>query len=541
MPPTPPADRSSGRENDDRDGHTASNFDRRTFLGTGVAAVGALAVGGSTLGAAASTADAFEPSGSLKIDGLSEVVVDDSGTVAFGALREGFVAVDVSDPANPTELTRVTEILPDAPDGPVTDIYDVKYDAGKLLVAGPRAAPGRGDTAGFEVFDVSDPENPERLAGTTHRHGAHNSYIEGDAVYITGSGAMNEPLVIYSATGDAEELARWSVVDANPRWGDVSRNLRPCHDVTVQDGVAYAAYWDAGTWMLDVSDPSNPEPIAKVGGLTPDTVGEPPERNPGLPPRLRELPGNSHYVQPSTDGTLLGVGKEAWDDDDTKDHDGGPGGVEIWDISDPENAERLTILAPPGEGNTSHNFGWADRRLYTSWYGGGVKVYDLSDPAAPQLLGKWADEETTSMWTAKPTADGFVASSYADPRKDREELFEGIGAKLLTFPSPGTDGASAAETMTPRPTPKPESDGGTGTTSTDGTTQTTADATTKDTTTTADGNSDGTTATAGGGTTSDDETTTEGQPQPGFGVLATVSGLGLAAWGMARRLGDDEE
>ncbi|MEF8757101.1 MAG: hypothetical protein V5A33_02580, partial [Halobacteriales archaeon] len=93
---------------------------RRRFLRTGALAVGGVVgvsgwAGG--IGNAVSQPEPFEPLGTLEIDGLSEVVVDDTGTVAYGALRDGFVVVDVSDPTAPTELARVTGILADAENG----------------------------------------------------------------------------------------------------------------------------------------------------------------------------------------------------------------------------------------------------------------------------------------------------------------------------------------------------------------------------------------------------------------------------------------
>lgn len=514
---------------------------RRRFLRAGTVALGGVLGVTGRVDVVDATSRAFEPLGTLGIDGLSEVVVDESGTVAFGALRKGFVVVDVSDPADPTELARVTGILEDVENGPVHDVYDVKVSGDRLLVGGPRHAGGRDEARGFEIYDVSDPATPARVTGSPTDHGIHNGFIRGDTVFLTGTGASREPLVIYDASVDpAEEVARWSVEAADPAWKPVPTLYRTCHDVYVQGNVAHIAYWDAGTWLLDVSDPANPTAIAGIGGVPPGSL--PRDAGSGFPPKLRELPGNSHYVQPSPDGTLLAVGKEAWNDDDT-DRDGGPGGIEIWDRSDTANPTRLTVLAPPGEDHTSHNFGWRGNRLYTSWYGGGVRVFDLSDPESPSLLAEWADPETTSFWTAKPASEAIVASSYVDPRTGREERFDGIGATLYTFPEPGNSGVEAAATVTPRPTdpavsaptstpaptrnPTPTRTPGSTTDSRSTTRQ--PPRTAVDPTTTPRTNRPG----------DPDETTTETQDEsaggaaPGFGVLAALAAGGIAAWRLA--------
>lgn len=482
---------------------------RRTLLqAIPLAATGAL-TGAGTAAAASASPDQLSPRGELSVDGLSEVVVGPSGEVAFGALRDGVVAVDVSDPSDPVELARTTGILEDAVGGPVEDVFDVSVDGDRLVVAGPRSPPG-GDAAGFELYDVSDPSALERIAGSETGHGVHNCYLDGETVYLTGTGAPDEPVVIYDVSGDPEEVARWSVTDADGAWEDVSTTYRNCHDVTVRSDVATVAFWDAGTWLLDVTDPASPAAIGRVGGLAPSTLAA---RPPGALVQMIELPGNSHYPELGPGGDRLAVGKEAGDQEDT-DHDGGPGGIELWDVSDPAAPERRSILAPPNGGeDTAHNFGWRGGRLYAAWYGAGVAVYDLSDPAEPSLLGSWADEETTSFWTARPADGGFVASSYADPRTDPQDRFEGVGAKLVTFPEPEADDPTAASTMTPRSVPT--------STSATSTATTTGGATTQDTTA----------ATSTAPTTD----TTRDRPQPGFGILASLGGTGLAAWRLARR------
>lgn len=507
---------------------------RRRFLRAG-GAVLAGAVTLPTARAATTTTQSatFEPLGSLEIDGLSEVVVDASGTVAYGALRDGFVVVDISDPASPTELSRVTGILSDAAAGPVKRIYDVKISGDRLLVAGPHVGSGPDRTTGFEVYDVAEPTAPTRLAGTETDHAIHNGFIDRETVYLTGTGAPTSPLVIYDVGGDGPtELARWSVEEADSAWGSVSANFRECHDVYVRDGLAFVAYWDAGTWVLDVSDPTSPAVVGSTGGVPPQTL--PASTDSAFPPGARELPGNSHYAQPSPDGTLLAVGKEAWDDDATP-TDGGPGGVEVWDITTPSEPRRLSILAPTGEDGASHNFGWRGRRLYTSWQGGSVRVFDLSDPTAPRQLARWAAPDRTAFWTAKPAREGVVASSFLDPQQDREARFEGVGAALYTFPEPGDGGATAAATMTPRPTQTvtPTSTPLPFTSTTAATSETTTSPTTSvsptspsDATTIPDTNEP--TGRTGGTTT--DVVTSLDQPGDGFGLLAALAAGGIATW-----------
>ncbi|MFC4405089.1 LVIVD repeat-containing protein [Haloarchaeobius iranensis] len=500
---------------------SADRVGRRGVL-AGLAGVAAAGVAGTTVTASRPTerATSLEPTAELAIEGLCEAVVSEDGETVFAATRDGFATVDVSDPANPALLYEERGLTHDG-QGPMQRVYDVKYADDRLVVAGPNAG-GRGELSGFFLYDVEDPANPERLAFQPTNHAIHNCFFDGTHAYLTGSGVPNEPTMIYDVTGDApEQVGEWTAVDEDDAWRDAGRNYLSCHDVYVQDDRLYVAYWDAGTWVVDIADRANPTAVAKLGGHTAEYLAG--VEN-GFTAEFVELPGNSHYVQPNADASAVYVGKEAWDREDTSDHDGGPGGIELWSMGDEPTRE--TILAPPedNDGATSHNFGVRDDRLYTSWYGGGVQVYDVADRTAPRLLGGWRADETTSFWTAEPIHEGFVGASYQNPENDREERRQGVGARLLLFPEPEGEG-EPAPTMEPRPVPETGSAGDT------------------DTPTTRPPDSGGSEGGTAGRTTTtgnDDTAGTTDGGSPGFGVLAALAGVGAAA-GLARRRPQEEE
>jgi len=456
----------------------------------------------------------MEPASTVEIDGLSEVVAGPAGEIAYGALRSGYVVVDVSDPTDPEILAERRGLLSEYDGGPLERVYDVNVSGDRLLVAGPNGGSG---LSGFVLVDVSDPASPEQVAVHLTDHAIHNAFLDGDTAYLTGVGGASDPVVVVDVSDDdPEEVARWDPTDVDREGGN-------CHDLYVQDGVLYVAYWDAGTWLLDVSDPADPAPIARVRNRPEgDTDGG-----------FGGLPGNSHYVQPSPDGRLLAVGREAWNDPST-DAVEGPGPVDVFDVSDPTSPTHLTTLAPPPSpenerGETAHNLGWREDRLYVAWYGGGVRVYDLADPTAPRILGRYR-ESTASFWTAKPTANGFLGSSFYDPTlDDRDAFVEGTGAVLYSFdrldgsgdPARTTDpvGTFASGTVTRTPSGEPTT-----------TARTTAGPTTAATTapTTAGGAATDAPTTDGG------VTTTDGGATPGFGLLAALAGGTLAGWRLRR-------
>jgi hypothetical protein len=491
------------------------DMDRRQFL---TAALGATALPGAVGGAPATTAQSsYGPLGQVDLAGAKEAVLDESGTVAFCAVGDGFATVDVSDPASPTVLAERRGLLADRASGPMSGIYDVKYDADTLLVVGPANA---GSPKAALFYDVSDPASPERIGVYDTGYPIHNSdFVDGTAYLTANTGQGNGLVMVDPNDGDPESVGSWSIASVESGWNRVNSAVWSLHDVFVQDGTAYIAHWDAGTWIVDVSDPGEPELVTKVRGRDPSRFADMGFQQIAF--EQLQPPGNDHYVAVNDDASLLGVGMESWDAD-TDDDRGGPSGIDLYDISTPTDPQALATIDPPGSSNstyggvwtTSHNFEFRGDRLYTSWYQGGVRVFDVSDPADPIELAAWRDTDETSFWTARYATDGvFVAPSGEHPSKD-------LPHRLYTFPDP-EDGARVQQPVTPTPN----------TTSTP-TATTTAEATTAESTTAA------ATPTATDTDATDGTTTTAAGP--GFGVLGTLAGIGLGAWRLRARAGDED-
>ncbi|WP_336000971.1 LVIVD repeat-containing protein [Halorientalis halophila] len=466
---------------------------RRQFL---AASVGTAAIPALARRSRASQASSFEPRGRVPVSGIAEAVVGDDGTTAYAAVTDGFASVDVSDPADPTVLAERRSLLPNVENGPLVEIWDVKVDGDLLAVVGP--ANGRRNALEAVVFyDVADPADPQRLGVHETGYPIHNCDLADGVAYLTENHGERIGLATVTAGANPERLGGWSLTDVDERWGDVQFALSNLHDVYVQDGLAYLAHWDAGTWVVDVADPADPSLVARVTGPPlPDLLefGDAAARRQG-----RRRPGNDHYAAVDESGDLLGIGIEAWGQP-------GPGGIELWDVSDLESPKPLARIDPPpipqgenasytnGVWTTAHNFEFDDDRLYTSWYQGGVKVFDVADPENPEEIAAWRDTDEACFWTARTAADCFVASSVSHPPS------LDVTDRLYTFPIPDD---SAAQ---PRTEP--------GDTSTDG----------------GDTASDETDATPGR-----TAGTTTGETGTGFGVFAGLAGLGLGAWRAANR------
>jgi hypothetical protein len=504
---------------------------RRSLLRAGAASLALPVVGGAA--ARPSTDAQYQPIGSLGFDDAREVVVDDAGEVAYVAAATHVTAVDLTDPANPTKLSEV-EIGADHSDGPLSGVQDAKVDGDRLVAAGP-PSPGRG-LWGFGLVDVSDPANMTEVSfvETSPAHANHNCAIDGDHVYLTGTNGStggDEAVRIYDvADDDPEEVATWYPGDHDAAWDDVLVFLRNLHDVFVQDGVAYLAYWDSGVFMIDVSDPATPEYINRVGDYTLEELQDVGRGE--LQQEFIEPPGNAHYVTVNEDATILGEGGESWDARQGDDA-GGPSPITLYDVSDPESPEELATVETEATGDntrsgwysTSHNFEIHGGKLYSSWYNAGVKIHDISDPANPEQIAWYADPDSKAFWTAQVGVpdDFFVATTYRSvPR--------GSDTALYTFP----DEAGQMESAPSFPA-LDESDGG-------ATTTATATAGGSGTTTA----TDGTETEAMDGDGGDDESTTEaedgdgdGGGSPGLGVVSALAGLGVGAWRLRERRADE--
>jgi len=488
----------------------------------------------STVGATAT--DGFGPLGHVELRDESvrfeatEAVTTPEGRYAFVAVSDGFVVVDLADPASP-QVVATREDIPSPDIGTIGSLKDLAYDRERVLVASDR-----GD--GIAVFDVSDPTDPQLTRSYGTGYAVHNADLSGDYAYLTTGTALEIVDVSTDSPSPAgDDRPTWSVIDYDDAYADVDPNLRNLHDIYVQDGRAYLAYWDAGTWILDVSDPAAPAHLGHVADYTAEELAAIPDSDVGE--AFLEPPGNSHYARPNDDGTLLAVGVESWDaegsrieTDEPEDEDrGGPGSIHLWDIADPAEPSALATIDPPqppagettrrngGFYTTAHNFDIVGNVLYSSWYRGGVKVHDISDPATPVELAHWADGATTSFWTAHSAVPGdfFVAASHGDLPDSS------VAGGLYTFPDP-TDAdpaptPSATATPTANATPTP--------------TATQASPAPSETTTPTGPATDSVARSPG---------TTTGDGGPGLGIGSALAGLGAGAWWLAgRRDGDDCE
>lgn len=408
-------------------------LDRRTVLKT-LGAVGALgSIGTASADPRGRDDNELRLFSEQAVEGTREVVTQKN--YAYVATLDGMAIVDFRNPRRPELVADIEASEPDEiggdDEGSVGGILDVKVDGN---LAG--MAHNGGD--GITTVDVSDPENPQELA--FHRagegHGIHNMFLEDGYAYLTvnesGENAFSEArtdIVDVSDPTDPEKVGEYRLADDFPEFA--AGGVNPNHDIYVQDDLLYQAYWDAGVVVADVSDPTDPELVAQFG--------EAPEADsPGYDPeQYLTNPGNAHYVQPSPDGDYTFVGDETFPNAFEDPENDTFGGIRIFDTSDWDDVEQVGFIEPPDVDvfRTSHNFDVTANRIYTSWYDGGVRVHDITDPTDPEELASYQTDDT-SFWTAVRSRgftvagdiDGGVLVLHNDRGRKRPPAFEGTGA-----------------------------------------------------------------------------------------------------------------
>ncbi len=329
------------------------------------------------------------------------VVHDDVAYVSTGTVT---AVVDVSNPASPQHVATVGVPLDDAViDGDWAYVVSGHFSAGGLRVldvSNPLApilvttlAAGSGwqvslhdhrlyiaSANGVRIVDISNPAQPVQVGTAVSGVPIGGVAIDGETLCATagwnGDGSPSSSLWVMSLANPTapeyvafHEMQGW---DTGP--------------VTIADQVAYVECSQSGVRLVDISNPALPRPLtvfnkleAWVTGVSVTTTAAYISTAyagllvadisdlPGYPIR-GDLPGISDYLD-----SQVFLGERAYGLD--------AGRLKIWDTGDVDHATLLGEIAAPGAWVLTVGGG----RAYV--FGDGFKIFDVSDAAAPTLLG----------------------------------------------------------------------------------------------------------------------------------------------------------
>ncbi len=308
-----------------------------------------------------------------------------------------FSIVDVTAPAAPRLLRTVDTA------GRDLRCNSLDVNGNLLVVAGETQEQGE-PGGGIRLYALDDPAAP-RFVGYfdctgPHSRGVHHVWLSSDRLaHITSGAADFVPnrkeddefyrIVDVSDPAHPKEVGRWwypgqRAGDAAPKPDEIpmpnesNQGVRP-HNIDVfpsHPNRAYLGYIDGGIAILDITDPARPKTVSIVRYVAPFT----------------------HTVFPIFSRGLAVVSEEDVDDACAD----SPKRIAVWDIADETKPRLLSVvpyaanapeLCKRGGRYGPHNiyedkpYGptyKSDRFVTTSWFGGGVRIFDLLDPVHPR-------------------------------------------------------------------------------------------------------------------------------------------------------------
>ena len=264
-------------------------------------------------------------------------------------------------------------------------------------IADLEEAQARGyDGGGFRVWDISDKTAPKLLSYVrTHGFGVHRFDMDENYAYISTEmeGYVGNILVIYDLADptNPQEVSRWHMDGQHLAGGETPTwtgyGVRLHHAMRVGDEL-WAAVWHAGYRVLDASDITSLREIGRY-------------RFP------KGIPEPTHTVMPleqTIDGRRYALAID-------EEHDHKPGRLHgfLWvmDVTDPTEMEPiaawdLSERVCPWVGEPGVRFGAHQYRekldsslVYATWFAGGLRVLDLSDPHLPVEVAHFMEPGAT--------------------------------------------------------------------------------------------------------------------------------------------------
>ncbi len=288
--------------------------------------------------------------------------------IYMSSIGSAVYVFDIGDPASPK---LVDSLAVDA-----RLLNDVMTSAdGKILVVSREGASTRKN--GLVFFDASDPRHPTLLSEYTETvtGGVHSAFVYQHYVFATDDATGSLRIVDFADPRAPKQVARWEVprdIPAEP-YAVEFLNIIPqryLHDVYVDNGLAYLAYWRDGLVILDVGNGikggsiTNPQFVSRYGynhaGLYP----------PGFIAGTHAVFRSGNYVflgDESYPGTADLFSREQFP---TR------GLMHVVDVSNLEHPRAVAFYDPVEFG--VHNITVQDGLAYIGGYNGGIRVVDVS-------------------------------------------------------------------------------------------------------------------------------------------------------------------
>ncbi len=319
--------------------------------------------------------------------------------LAHESAPKNFTGVDVTDPRQPKVVVQ-------------TDLPHAKMRSNSLDVVGDVMAVAYQtrdfglQPAGFDLFDVSEPERPKRIAhfdcSGPHSRGVHALwFVDGKTIHMASGAADFKPrnpkddqfyrIVDVRNPAKPAEVGRWWLPGTRdgddapppprlPAQFDTGFRAHNTNVFPERADRAYIGYIDGGACILDISEPSRPKLVSRWNYSPP-------------------FNGFTHTVLPLASRDLLIVSDECVRDNGAD----WPKLVRVVDARVETNLVPIATFPPPpydafakrggrfGAHNLHENLpvptSWrSDTVIVGSFFNAGVRAYDVSDPYQPKEI-----------------------------------------------------------------------------------------------------------------------------------------------------------
>ena len=330
--------------------------------------------------------------GRTDIAGGGQVVVE-NGYAYVGHMEppHGTTILDVKDPKHPKVVAEV-----EIPQG--VHSHKVRVSGDVMLVNLERYRGKEKLPTGLKIYDISNREKPKEIAFYQTNGGVHRFTFDGRYAYLSVhvEGYIGRIPIILDLKDPSkpQEVGRWWMPGQwtgggeTPTWEGTAHQ---CHHPIRYGDRLYVSYWHGGFVILDIADMSKPKFISGLNWSPP-------------------YPSPIHTTLPIP-WKLMGrdmmvvVDEEAGKRAPTP-----PAFMWMVDITDEKQPVSVSTFNPAGAWDIAPGNQYGahqpaeqvyDNKMFVTWFSGGLRVVDISNPYSLQEIGYYVPKPGRGQKTVK--------------------------------------------------------------------------------------------------------------------------------------------
>jgi hypothetical protein len=354
--------------------------------------------------------------GRIDLPGGGKVVVED-GYAYVGHMDppHGTSIINVKDPKHPRVVAQI-----DVPEG----IHSHKVDVGGdvMIINQERYLRSPKGQGGLKVFDISDRTKPREVSFfKSIDKGVHRFTFDGRYAYFSPwmEGYVGNIVMILDLKDPSrpQEVGRWWMPGQwlgggeKPAWEGPAHR---CHHPIRKGNRLYVSYWHGGFVILDISDMGKPKLISHLDWSPP-------------------YPAPTHTTLPMPEKIMDREILVVTDEEAQKLFPTPQAFLWVVDITDETRPIPISTYMIPHDANGDERFGAHQPAeqvfsnvLYVTWFAGGLRAVDFSDPYNPNEVGYYVPLPGKGQKTAQSNdvfhgKDGLL---YLIDRFDGLEILE---------------------------------------------------------------------------------------------------------------------